>query len=157
MPDGSPGSSSSFSVSTSIPKLGTVNDLQESLGMDLSGILQAGLIHPVTGQIVNGNLRRDDAAMRRRRGRRKNVEGIDLIFLKERNLQTGLLVSNIPSTPTFAPLKSVFSLENKCLVSFGNVVACLFCIFLFRGPGRAITFEKEYKKYIGKQRRVHPI
>uniref|UniRef100_A0A8C3SW89 Chromodomain helicase DNA binding protein 6 n=1 Tax=Chelydra serpentina TaxID=8475 RepID=A0A8C3SW89_CHESE len=63
-----------------------------SLGMDLSGILQAGLIHPVTGQIVNGSLRRDDAAMRRRRGRRKNVEGMDLIFLKERSLQTGLQV-----------------------------------------------------------------
>uniref|UniRef100_A0A670JPR4 Chromodomain helicase DNA binding protein 6 n=1 Tax=Podarcis muralis TaxID=64176 RepID=A0A670JPR4_PODMU len=92
VPDGSPASSSPFSLSTNIPKLGTVNALQGSLGMDLSGILQAGLIHPVTGQIVNGSLRRDDAAMRRRRGRRKNVEGIDLIFLKERTLQTGLPV-----------------------------------------------------------------
>uniref|UniRef100_A0A8U8C8C9 DNA helicase n=1 Tax=Geospiza parvula TaxID=87175 RepID=A0A8U8C8C9_GEOPR len=63
-----------------------------SLGMDLSGILQAGLIHPVTGQIVNGSLRRDDAAMRRRRGRRKNVEGMDLIFLKERPLPNRLQV-----------------------------------------------------------------
>ncbi|XP_029470707.1 chromodomain-helicase-DNA-binding protein 6 isoform X2 [Rhinatrema bivittatum] len=77
-----------FSLSTSTPKLGSVSALQGSLGMDLSGILQAGLIHPVTGQIVNGNLRRDDAAMRRRRGRRKNVEGMDLMFLKERTLQT---------------------------------------------------------------------
>uniref|UniRef100_A0A8C0IH65 Chromodomain helicase DNA binding protein 6 n=1 Tax=Bubo bubo TaxID=30461 RepID=A0A8C0IH65_BUBBB len=82
--DGSPGSSSPFPLNTNMPKLGTVNTLQGSLGMDLSGILQAGLIHPVTGQIVNGSLRRDDAAMRRRRGRRKNVEGMDLIFLKER-------------------------------------------------------------------------
>uniref|UniRef100_A0A803YPC6 DNA helicase n=1 Tax=Meleagris gallopavo TaxID=9103 RepID=A0A803YPC6_MELGA len=82
--DGSPGNSSPFPLNTNMPKLGTVNTLQGSLGMDLSGILQAGLIHPVTGQIVNGSLRRDDAAMRRRRGRRKNVEGMDLIFLKER-------------------------------------------------------------------------
>uniref|UniRef100_A0A672UZ96 Chromodomain helicase DNA binding protein 6 n=1 Tax=Strigops habroptila TaxID=2489341 RepID=A0A672UZ96_STRHB len=93
--DGSPGNSSPFPLNTNMPKLGTVNTLQGSLGMDLSGILQAGLIHPVTGQIVNGSLRRDDAAMRRRRGRRKNVEGMDLIFLKERPLPTRLQV--IPS------------------------------------------------------------
>uniref|UniRef100_A0A8C3EJI8 Chromodomain helicase DNA binding protein 6 n=1 Tax=Corvus moneduloides TaxID=1196302 RepID=A0A8C3EJI8_CORMO len=88
--DGSPGNSSPFPLNTNMPKLGTVNALQSSLGMDLSGILQAGLIHPVTGQIVNGSLRRDDAAMRRRRGRRKNVEGMDLIFLKERPLPNRL-------------------------------------------------------------------
>ncbi|XP_048819037.1 chromodomain-helicase-DNA-binding protein 6 isoform X9 [Lagopus muta] len=88
--DGSPGNSSPFPLNANMPKLGTVNTLQGSLGMDLSGILQAGLIHPVTGQIVNGSLRRDDAAMRRRRGRRKNVEGMDLIFLKERPLPTRL-------------------------------------------------------------------
>ncbi|NWT06796.1 CHD6 protein, partial [Mionectes macconnelli] len=88
--DGSPGNSSPFPLNTNMPKLGTVNALQGSLGMDLSGILQAGLIHPVTGQIVNGSLRRDDAAMRRRRGRRKNVEGMDLIFLKERPLPNRL-------------------------------------------------------------------
>ncbi|NWY36836.1 CHD6 protein, partial [Sylvia atricapilla] len=88
--DGSPGNSSPFPLNTNMPKLGTVNTLQSSLGMDLSGILQAGLIHPVTGQIVNGSLRRDDAAMRRRRGRRKNVEGMDLIFLKERPLPNRL-------------------------------------------------------------------
>uniref|UniRef100_A0A8C2UE24 Chromodomain helicase DNA binding protein 6 n=1 Tax=Coturnix japonica TaxID=93934 RepID=A0A8C2UE24_COTJA len=95
--DGSPGNSSPFPLNTNMPKLGTVNTLQGSLGMDLSGILQAGLIHPVTGQIVNGSLRRDDAAMRRRRGRRKNVEGMDLIFLKERPLPTsGLLGKCLP-------------------------------------------------------------
>ncbi|XP_067410623.1 chromodomain-helicase-DNA-binding protein 6 isoform X4 [Emydura macquarii macquarii] len=88
--EGSPGNPSPFSLNSNLPKLGAVHSLQGSLGMDLSGILQAGLIHPVTGQIVNGSLRRDDAAMRRRRGRRKNVEGMDLIFLKERSLQTGL-------------------------------------------------------------------
>ncbi|NWX88560.1 CHD6 protein, partial [Nothoprocta pentlandii] len=88
--EGSPGNSSPFPLNTTMPKLGTVNALQGSLGMDLSGILQAGLIHPVTGQIVNGSLRRDDAAMRRRRGRRKNVEGMDLIFLKERPLPSRL-------------------------------------------------------------------
>uniref|UniRef100_A0A8C8EAM8 Chromodomain helicase DNA binding protein 6 n=1 Tax=Otus sunia TaxID=257818 RepID=A0A8C8EAM8_9STRI len=93
--DGSPGSSSPFPLNTNMPKLGTVNTLQGSLGMDLSGILQAGLIHPVTGQIVNGSLRRDDAAMRRRRGRRKNVEGMDLIFLKERPLPTRLQPSRL--------------------------------------------------------------
>uniref|UniRef100_A0A672UZH6 Chromodomain helicase DNA binding protein 6 n=1 Tax=Strigops habroptila TaxID=2489341 RepID=A0A672UZH6_STRHB len=101
--DGSPGNSSPFPLNTNMPKLGTVNTLQGSLGMDLSGILQAGLIHPVTGQIVNGSLRRDDAAMRRRRGRRKNVEGMDLIFLKERPLPTRLQ-AGVDSPPQNSPL-----------------------------------------------------
>uniref|UniRef100_A0A8B9PM86 Chromodomain helicase DNA binding protein 6 n=1 Tax=Apteryx owenii TaxID=8824 RepID=A0A8B9PM86_APTOW len=102
--DGSPGNSSPFPLNTNIPKLGTVNTLQGSLGMDLSGILQAGLIHPVTGQIVNGSLRRDDAAMRRRRGRRKNVEGMDLIFLKERPLPSRLQVEDQTQPPQNSPL-----------------------------------------------------
>ncbi|XP_072206666.1 chromodomain-helicase-DNA-binding protein 6 isoform X5 [Excalfactoria chinensis] len=104
--DGSPGNSSPFPLNTNMPKLGTVNTLQGSLGMDLSGILQAGLIHPVTGQIVNGSLRRDDAAMRRRRGRRKNVEGMDLIFLKERPLPTRLqdVQDDQLQTPQNSPL-----------------------------------------------------
>nr|XP_041576200.1 chromodomain-helicase-DNA-binding protein 6 isoform X6 [Taeniopygia guttata] len=104
--DGSPGNSSPFPLNTNVPKLGTVNALQSSLGMDLSGILQAGLIHPVTGQIVNGSLRRDDAAMRRRRGRRKNVEGMDLIFLKERPLPNRLqdVQEDQPQPPQNSPL-----------------------------------------------------
>ncbi|KAJ8344324.1 hypothetical protein SKAU_G00316530 [Synaphobranchus kaupii] len=67
-------------------KLPSMSPMQSSLGLDMAGILQAGLIHPVTGQIVNGNLRRDDAVMRRRRGRRRNVEGPDLGFAKNRGL-----------------------------------------------------------------------
>ncbi|XP_069035741.1 chromodomain-helicase-DNA-binding protein 6 isoform X2 [Lepisosteus oculatus] len=70
------------------PKLQSLGALQGSLGLDMAGILQAGLIHPVTGQIINGSLRRDDAVMRRRRGRRKNVEGLDMRFAKSRSLQT---------------------------------------------------------------------
>ncbi|XP_035634372.1 chromodomain-helicase-DNA-binding protein 6 isoform X3 [Oncorhynchus keta] len=60
--------------------------MQGSVGVDMAGILQAGLIHPVTGQIVNGNLRRDDAFMRRRRGRRRNVEAVDMGFVKSRGM-----------------------------------------------------------------------
>ncbi|XP_055078132.1 chromodomain-helicase-DNA-binding protein 6 isoform X2 [Periophthalmus magnuspinnatus] len=54
-------------------------------GLDMAGILQAGLIHPVTGQIVNGSLRSDDA-LRRRRGRRRNVEALYSEFTKGRGL-----------------------------------------------------------------------
>uniref|UniRef100_W5KQJ9 Chromodomain helicase DNA binding protein 6 n=1 Tax=Astyanax mexicanus TaxID=7994 RepID=W5KQJ9_ASTMX len=57
-----------------------------SMGLDMAGILQAGLIHPVTGQIVNGSLRRDESMMRRRRGRRRNVEETDLSFMKGQGL-----------------------------------------------------------------------
>lgn len=62
---------------------GLAGAMQGSGGMDMAGILQAGLIHPVTGQIVtgvNGSLRRDDSMLRRRRGRRRNVETTDMGF-----------------------------------------------------------------------------
>lgn len=52
------------------------------VGIDMAGILQAGLIHPVTGQIVNGSLRGDDSL--RRRGRRRNVEALYSEFTKSR-------------------------------------------------------------------------
>eukprot|EP00069_Balaena_mysticetus_P011810 bmy_07288T0 len=103
--EGSPGATSPFPVSASTPKIGAIGSLQGALGMDLSGILQAGLIHPVTGQIVNGSLRRDDAATRRRRGRRKHVDGgVDLIFLKEQTLQAGIL--EVHEDPGQAPLST---------------------------------------------------
>ncbi|KAM7150820.1 chromodomain-helicase-DNA-binding protein 6 [Macrochelys suwanniensis] len=134
--DGSPGNPSPFPLNSNLPKLGTVHSLQGSLGMDLSGILQAGLIHPVTGQIVNGSLRRDDAAMRRRRGRRKNVEGMDLIFLKERSLQTGLqedqtqpaqssphpdgpvIATSTPHTVTATSIRTEKAVPNKSLLDW---------------------------------------
>lgn len=59
---------------------------QGSVGKDKAGILQAGLIHPVTGQIVNGNLRCDDGIMRRRRGRRRNVEAVDIGSVTSRGM-----------------------------------------------------------------------
>ncbi|KAM8914783.1 chromodomain-helicase-DNA-binding protein 6 isoform 2-T2 [Spinachia spinachia] len=59
--------------------------LSGSVGMDMAGILQAGLIHPVTGQIVNGGLRGDDS-LKRRRGRRRNVEALYSEFTKSRGL-----------------------------------------------------------------------
>lgn len=87
-------SSSAYSITSSTPKMAGIGGLQSSLGMDLSGILQAGLIHPVTGQIVNGSLRREESTLRRRRGRRKNVEGMDLVFLKDRGMHAGIVVGH---------------------------------------------------------------
>lgn len=55
------------------------------VGIDMAGILQAGLIHPVTGQIINGSLRGDDS-LKRRRGRRRNVEALYSEFAKSRGL-----------------------------------------------------------------------
>lgn len=60
--------------------------LPGSVGIDMAGILQAGLIHPVTGQIVNGSLRGDDSLRRRRGGRRRNVEALYSEFTKSRGL-----------------------------------------------------------------------
>ncbi|KAG8565211.1 hypothetical protein GDO81_012761 [Engystomops pustulosus] len=98
------GGSSSYSINSSTPKMAAMSGLQSSLGMDLSGILQAGLIHPVTGQIVNGNLRRDESSLRRRRGRRKNVEGMDLVFLKDRGMHAGIVGLREDPTPLSSAL-----------------------------------------------------
>lgn len=100
-------SSSAYSINSSTPKVAGIGGLQSSLGMDLSGILQAGLIHPVTGQIVNGSLRREESALRRRRGRRKNVEGMDLVFLKDRGMHAGIVVRQQVSINTSSRLRIV--------------------------------------------------
>ncbi|XP_034021847.1 chromodomain-helicase-DNA-binding protein 6 [Thalassophryne amazonica] len=60
--------------------------LPGAVGIDMAGILQAGLIHPVTGQIVNGSLRGEDS-LRRRRGRRRNVDALYSEYTKTRGLQ----------------------------------------------------------------------
>uniref|UniRef100_A0A4W6DRT1 Chromodomain helicase DNA binding protein 6 n=1 Tax=Lates calcarifer TaxID=8187 RepID=A0A4W6DRT1_LATCA len=77
-------SSSGEKVPVVAPGIGTA-PLPGSVGIDMAGILQAGLIHPVTGQIVNGSLRGDDS-LRRRRGRRRNVEALYSEFTKSRGL-----------------------------------------------------------------------
>lgn len=67
------------------PPLSTAAPLTSCMGIDMAGILQAGLIHPVTGQIVNGSLRGDDS-LKRRRGRRRNMEALYSVFTKSRGL-----------------------------------------------------------------------
>uniref|UniRef100_A0A8C8GL36 Chromodomain helicase DNA binding protein 6 n=1 Tax=Oncorhynchus tshawytscha TaxID=74940 RepID=A0A8C8GL36_ONCTS len=84
-------------------KLPAMSAMQGSVGKDMAGILQAGLIHPVTGQIVNGNLRCDDAIMRRRRGRRRNVEAVDIGFVKSRGMHVHSAVSSTSSPPERPP------------------------------------------------------
>uniref|UniRef100_A0AAQ5ZF89 DNA helicase n=1 Tax=Amphiprion ocellaris TaxID=80972 RepID=A0AAQ5ZF89_AMPOC len=78
--------STTSSVGTSeLPPPPITAPLSSPVGIDMAGILQAGLIHPVTGQIVNGSLRGDDS-LRRRRGRRRNVEALYSEFTKSRGL-----------------------------------------------------------------------
>lgn len=73
-------------VQSSPHKMPNLSSMEGLMGLDMAGILQAGLVHPVTGQIVNGSLRHDDSIMRRKRGRRRNVETLDLGLLKERDI-----------------------------------------------------------------------
>lgn len=80
------GNGQSNSAAGKVPPLPPITaPLPGPVGLDMSGILQAGLIHPVTGQIVNGSLRGDDS-LRRRRGRRRNVEALFSEFAKSRGL-----------------------------------------------------------------------
>uniref|UniRef100_A0A9J8A574 Chromodomain helicase DNA binding protein 6 n=1 Tax=Cyprinus carpio carpio TaxID=630221 RepID=A0A9J8A574_CYPCA len=95
--DSGPVGQMSHTVQSAPHKITGIGSIQGSLGLDMAGILQAGLIHPVTGQIVNGSLRRDDSMLRRRRGRRRNIETPDLSFIKGRSSE------GPPATPTTLP------------------------------------------------------
>ncbi|XP_032898001.1 chromodomain-helicase-DNA-binding protein 6-like isoform X2 [Amblyraja radiata] len=78
-------------ISTSTSRLSSL-DPSAAFRADMAGILQAGLVHPVTGQVINGAYRGEDTS-RRKRGRRKNVEGVDILFMKEKKpeiLESGL-------------------------------------------------------------------
>lgn len=47
-------------------------------------LLQAGLSRTPTRHVLNGSLVDGEPPMKRRRGRRKNVEGLDLLFLSHK-------------------------------------------------------------------------
>jgi len=53
-------------------------------------LLQAGLSRTPTRHLLNGSLIDGEPPMKRRRGRRKNVEGLDLLFMS--NKRTSLAV-----------------------------------------------------------------
>uniref|UniRef100_A0A452IK83 Chromodomain-helicase-DNA-binding protein 7 n=1 Tax=Gopherus agassizii TaxID=38772 RepID=A0A452IK83_9SAUR len=68
-------------------------------------LLQAGLSRTPTRHLLNGSLMDGEPPMKRRRGRRKNVEGLDLLFMS--NKRTSLTVTpparNIPSPGQLDP------------------------------------------------------
>ncbi|XP_051996999.1 chromodomain-helicase-DNA-binding protein 6-like [Xyrauchen texanus] len=102
----------SHTVQSAPHKITGIGTIQGSLGLDMAGILQAGLIHPVTGQIVNGSLRRDDSMLRRRRGRRRNVENPDLSFMKGRGMN--LPEQQSGSESISHPVVSSTSSQSEC-------------------------------------------
>uniref|UniRef100_A0A8C7HP47 Chromodomain helicase DNA binding protein 6 n=1 Tax=Oncorhynchus kisutch TaxID=8019 RepID=A0A8C7HP47_ONCKI len=127
-------------------KLPAMSAMQGSVGKDMAGILQAGLIHPVTGQIVNGNLRCDDAIMRRRRGRRRNVEAVDIGFVKSRGMHVHSAVSSTSSPPERPPgtstptLSEVVAIDREAANNVNIIWSSV--LFLpnlgFQSPGSAI-------------------
>ncbi|KAG1963214.1 chromodomain-helicase-DNA-binding protein 6 isoform X1 [Pimephales promelas] len=110
--DSGPISHMSHTVQSTPHKITGIGSIQGSLGLDMAGILQAGLIHPVTGQIVNGSLRRDDSMLRRRRGRRRNVETPDLGFMKGRAMN--LPEQQCGSESISQPVVSSTSSQSEC-------------------------------------------
>uniref|UniRef100_A0A672SQY5 Chromodomain-helicase-DNA-binding protein 6-like n=1 Tax=Sinocyclocheilus grahami TaxID=75366 RepID=A0A672SQY5_SINGR len=96
---GGPIGQMSHTVQSAPHKITGIGSIQGSLGLDMAGILQAGLIHPVTGQIVNGGLHRDDSMLRRRKGRRRNVETPDLSFIKGRSSQNASMLHSFLERP----------------------------------------------------------
>uniref|UniRef100_A0A8C3XWA2 Chromodomain helicase DNA binding protein 7 n=1 Tax=Chelydra serpentina TaxID=8475 RepID=A0A8C3XWA2_CHESE len=61
--------------------------------------LQAGLSRTPTRHLLNGSLMDGEPPMKRRRGRRKNVEGLDLLFMS--NKRTSLTVEDAEVTKVF--------------------------------------------------------
>uniref|UniRef100_A0A7M4FJM1 Chromodomain-helicase-DNA-binding protein 7 n=1 Tax=Crocodylus porosus TaxID=8502 RepID=A0A7M4FJM1_CROPO len=62
-------------------------------------MLQAGLSRTPTRHLLNGSLMDGEPPMKRRRGRRKNVEGLDLLFMS--NKRTSLTVEDAEVTKAF--------------------------------------------------------
>ncbi|XP_036613382.1 chromodomain-helicase-DNA-binding protein 7 [Trichosurus vulpecula] len=62
-------------------------------------LLQAGLSRTPTRHLLNGSLIDGEPPMKRRRGRRKNVEGLDLLFMS--NKRTSLSVEDAEVTKAF--------------------------------------------------------
>ncbi|XP_072371480.1 chromodomain-helicase-DNA-binding protein 6 isoform X3 [Scyliorhinus torazame] len=126
-------------ISTSTPKLGSLEP-STAFRADMAGILQAGLVHPVTGQVINGAFRGDDTS-RRRRGRRKNVEGVDILFMKEKkpeNLEVDLS-------------KHLFSGAARSADSMSNMM-----LKLPQGKQRLPTEEEQKNKSLIEWLRQHP-
>ncbi|XP_059508662.1 chromodomain-helicase-DNA-binding protein 6 isoform X1 [Stegostoma tigrinum] len=126
-------------ISASTPKLGSLEPTT-AFRADMAGVLQAGLVHPVTGQVMNGAFRGDDTS-RRRRGRRKNVEGIDILFMKEKkpdNLEVDLS-------------KQFFSGVARSADSMSNMM-----IKLPQGKQRLPTEEEQKNKTLIEWLRQHP-
>uniref|UniRef100_A0A8D2LH40 Chromodomain-helicase-DNA-binding protein 7 n=1 Tax=Varanus komodoensis TaxID=61221 RepID=A0A8D2LH40_VARKO len=65
-------------------------------------LLQAGLSRTPTRHLLNGSLIDVEPPMKRRRGRRKNVEGLDLLFMSNKRAST-LPPRNIPSPGQLDP------------------------------------------------------
>ncbi|MEJ1272775.1 hypothetical protein NN561_003629 [Cricetulus griseus] len=62
-------------------------------------LLQAGLSHTPTRHLLNGSLMDGEPPMKRRRGRRKNVEGLDLFFMSHK--RTALSAEDAEVTKAF--------------------------------------------------------
>uniref|UniRef100_A0A4X2L7P6 Uncharacterized protein n=1 Tax=Vombatus ursinus TaxID=29139 RepID=A0A4X2L7P6_VOMUR len=62
-------------------------------------LLQAGLSRTPTRHLLNGSLMDGEPPLKRRRGRRKNVEGLDLLFMS--NKRTSLSVEDAEVTKAF--------------------------------------------------------
>nr|XP_044998511.1 chromodomain-helicase-DNA-binding protein 7 isoform X1 [Jaculus jaculus] len=64
-------------------------------------LLQAGLSRTPTRHLLNGSLVDGEPPMKRRRGRRKNVEGLDLLFMSHKRTGTALSADDAEVTKAF--------------------------------------------------------
>lgn len=91
-------------------------------------LLQAGLSRTPTRHLLNGSLIDVEPPMKRRRGRRKNVEGLDLLFMSNKRASLTAAVrkpfSLIFLTYYYVTLRTNISLSSNILI--------LISLFIFR-------------------------
>ncbi|XP_064508374.1 chromodomain-helicase-DNA-binding protein 7 isoform X2 [Pseudopipra pipra] len=92
-------STSNFSSVTSKFILPNVSTPMSDAFKTQMELLQAGLSRTPTRHLLNGSLIDGEPPMKRRRGRRKNVEGLDLLFMS--NKRTSLTVEDAEVTKAF--------------------------------------------------------
>ena len=98
-------STSSFSSLTSKFILPNVSAPMSDAFKTQMELLQAGLSRTPARHLLNGSLADGEPPMKRRRGRRKNVEGLDLLFMSHKRTSLSAVSPGLapPTCPRWRP------------------------------------------------------
>uniref|UniRef100_A0A4X2L2Q5 Uncharacterized protein n=1 Tax=Vombatus ursinus TaxID=29139 RepID=A0A4X2L2Q5_VOMUR len=92
-------------------------------------LLQAGLSRTPTRHLLNGSLMDGEPPLKRRRGRRKNVEGLDLLFMSNKRTSLSVVSPAASFHSVCTPVSISDAPKNKDLVEWLKLADVLFSPF----------------------------